>query len=311
MGTKTRPRRANVKGKTPEERAAEVEALAEQLNDAVTVLTTSEAWLRMLAVSARFTRYSPKNVLLLWMQAEQRGVSLSQVAGYRAWQAMGRQVVKGAHSLVVLAPVRRRLTVEEAAERAAAGQWPAFDTDGRPALMVRGFRLERVFRYEDTEGEPLPQAPEMGFVTGETPAGAWEALAALVEAHGFRLTAEPEPGDTRGHTHYTDKIVNVDPGYPLAERVHVLVHELGHIRCGHEERREIGEAQRETEAESVAFIVCTVLGLDVGDVAAVYVGGWTDGDPETITAAQAAIHDAARTLLADLQDEPADAGEEV
>ena len=29
--------------------------------------------------------------------------------------------------------------------------------------------------------------------------------------------------------------------------------------------------------------------------AAVYVGGWTDGDPDTITAAQAAIHTAARS----------------
>jgi hypothetical protein len=39
----------------------------------------------------------------------------------------------------------------------------------------------------------------------------------------------------------------------------------------------------------------------VGDVAAVYVGGWTDGDPDTITAAQAAIHTAARSLLANLE----------
>ena len=169
--------------------------------------------------------------------------------------------------------------------------------------MVRGFKLERVFRYEDTEGEPLPEAPEAGYVTGDTPAGAWSAMVGLVEAHGFELTAESEPGATRGHTNCTDKIVNVDPIYPLAEQVHILVHELGHIRCGHKERREVSRAQRETEAESVAFIVCTVLGLHVGDVAAVYVGGWADGDPDTITAAQAAIHQDARLLLADLADE--------
>ena len=100
----------------------------------------------MLTVSARLTRYSPTNFLFLWMQAEQRGVTLSRVAGYRAWQAMGRQVVKGARSFAVRAPVRRRLTVEEATERARTGQRPAFDPDGRPALAVRGFRLERVFR---------------------------------------------------------------------------------------------------------------------------------------------------------------------
>ena len=74
------------------------------------------------------------------MQAEPRGVTLSRVAGYRAWQAMGRQVVKGARSFAVKAPVRRRLSVEEATDRARSGQWPAFDPDGRPALVVRGFR---------------------------------------------------------------------------------------------------------------------------------------------------------------------------
>ena len=200
-----------------------------------------------------------------------------------------------------MAPVRRRLTVEEAAERAQTGQRPAFDADGRPAMVVRGFRLERVFRYEDTEGEPLPEAPEVGYVTGDTPAGAWDALAALVVRAGYRLTVEAEDGETRGHTNFTERVVNVDPRYELAERVHILVHELGHIRCGHEDRREVSRAQRETEAESVAFIVCTVLGLEVGDVAAIYVGGWTDGDPDTITAAQAAIHTAARGLLADLE----------
>ena len=275
--------------------------MAEQLNDAVAELTSSAAWVAMLRVAARFTRYSATNVLLLWMQAEQRGVTLSRVAGYRAWQAMGRQVAKGARSLAVRAPVRRRLTMEEAAERARMGQRPAFDADGRPAMVVRGFKLERVFRYEDTEGEPLPDAAEVGYVTGDTPKGAWDALAALVTRHGYQLTAESEPGDTRGHTHFTDKIVNVDPSYDLAARVHILVHELGHIRCEHGERRDVSRAQRETEAESVAFIVCTVLGLVVGDVATVYVGGWTEGEPDTITAAQAAIHTAARGLLADLE----------
>jgi hypothetical protein len=124
----------------------------------------------LLRVAARFTRYSPTNCLLLWMQAEQRGVALSRVAGYRAWKAMGRQVVKGARSFAVWAPIRRRLTVGEATECARTGQRPAFDADGRPALAVHGFRLEWVFRYEDTEGEPLPEEPEVGYVTGDTPA---------------------------------------------------------------------------------------------------------------------------------------------
>ena len=77
-------------GKPPEERAAEVEALAEQLTAAVTELTTSAAWVAMLQVTARFIRYSSNNAVLSWLQAEQRGVTLTRVAGYRAWLALGR-----------------------------------------------------------------------------------------------------------------------------------------------------------------------------------------------------------------------------
>jgi hypothetical protein len=108
--------------------------------------------------------------------------------------------------------------------------------------VVRRFRLERMFRYEDTEDEPLPERPEVGYVTGDTPDGAWDALTALVARAGYRLTGEPEPGDFRGHADYTARIVNIDPTYSTVERVHILVHELGHIRCGHEGRREVSRA---------------------------------------------------------------------
>jgi predicted metal-dependent enzyme (double-stranded beta helix superfamily) len=77
MATATKARR----GKTDEQRAAEVEALTDKLHAAVADLTSSEAWLRMLAVSARFTRYSWRNQVLLWLQAEDRGMTISRVAG--------------------------------------------------------------------------------------------------------------------------------------------------------------------------------------------------------------------------------------
>lgn len=111
--------------------------------------------------------------------------------------------------------------------------------------------------------------------------------------HLLRVTHEPEPDETRGHTNYARRIVNVDPTYPLAEQVHILVHEVAHVRCDHE-GRDIPRSQRETEAESVAFVVCSVLNLAVGDVSSIYIGGWSAGDTEVIQAAQTAIHKAAQ-----------------
>ena len=40
----------------------------------------------------------------------------------------------------------------------------------------------------------------------------------------------------------------------------------------------------------------------VGDVTAFYVGGWTDADPDTIAASQAAIHPPLVGMLGDLED---------
>jgi hypothetical protein len=138
MSTATTGRR-----KTAQDYQDEINELAEQLNSAVAELTSSQVWLEMFRVSARFTKYSPSNVLLLWMQAQQRGVTLTRVAGYRTWQSLGRQVVKGARSFAVLAPVRRRLNEAEAAQRSTDGL-PGYDSDGRPAVVLRGFKLERV-----------------------------------------------------------------------------------------------------------------------------------------------------------------------
>jgi hypothetical protein len=61
----SKTRKSGRAGKSAEERAAEVEALAEQLNDAVTELTRSPAWVAMLRVAARFTRYSAQRAAVV------------------------------------------------------------------------------------------------------------------------------------------------------------------------------------------------------------------------------------------------------
>lgn len=294
MTTATKkPRRPQM---TQEQRAEQIEALTNQLNTAVEQLTSSDAWLSMLRISSQFHNYSFRNMLLLWLQAEQRGMALTRVAGFQKWISLGRHVIKGAKALKVFAPRKYRLTPEEAAKIGPS----AYDGQGRPKYVIRGFKLESVFDISQTEGEPLPEQPDLGYVTGDTPDGAWEALAAMVAGLGFLLTELAEDGGARGHTNYTDRIVNIDPTYPLPEKVHILVHELGHALCDHE-NREIMREQRETEAESVAYVVCSALGLDLGDVSTVYVAGWSDGDAEIIQSAAEAIHKAAQVILRDLE----------
>ena len=111
MATKTarRPR-------TPEDieaanaaRAEKVEALNAELVAAVEQLADSNAWRRMLEVSARFTRYSLNNQILLWSQAEQRGVTLTRIAAFGTWKKLGYRIKAGSKGFGIYEPIRTRL----------------------------------------------------------------------------------------------------------------------------------------------------------------------------------------------------------
>ena len=75
--------------KSPEQRKAE--ALHAQLAEQVEAPASSDAWQRFLTFATSFHTYSLNNVLLILAQCP----DASHVAGFRQWQAKGRQVRKG------------------------------------------------------------------------------------------------------------------------------------------------------------------------------------------------------------------------
>lgn len=56
-----------------------------------------------------FERYSPRNQLLVLLQRPEA----TQVAGYRAWQAEGRQVKRGEKGIMIFGPSRKKTIKEE------------------------------------------------------------------------------------------------------------------------------------------------------------------------------------------------------
>jgi hypothetical protein len=295
--------------KSDDEPKAEVEQLTEQLHAKVLELTSSDAWVRMLSLAGRFHRYSGRNQMLLWMQAEDREMVLGRVAGYRRWAELGQQVVRGSKALGILAPVRRRLSVEEAQKLAAEGKH-AFDNEGRTVMVVRGFRIERLFDVSQTEPqegrEPLPQPTPWAEQSGNGPAGLFDGLAELVSAEGYELEVRPSiqsDGGAHGWTSREKLVVWVNSTCDEAERIRILTHELAHIRCDHFDRN-VSRPQGECEADSVAYVVCQALGLDISSSAVDYVATWASrDDPEVLDEALTAIHKAAASILADLQDD--------
>ncbi|MDQ2786525.1 MAG: ArdC-like ssDNA-binding domain-containing protein, partial [Chloroflexota bacterium] len=78
--------------------ASEAGGRDEKMRDALATLERGIAaildgddFARYLALLARFHMYSPNNVALIHIQSP----TATRVAGYRAWQTLGRQVKKG------------------------------------------------------------------------------------------------------------------------------------------------------------------------------------------------------------------------
>jgi DNA primase len=87
-----------------------------RLDEGIAALTSSERWTAWLRVQARFHRYSFSNTLLIELQHP----GSTRVCGYRAWQALGRQVRKGERGIAILAPVVRRGRLADAGEATGA-----------------------------------------------------------------------------------------------------------------------------------------------------------------------------------------------
>jgi antirestriction protein ArdC len=234
----------------------------EQVERAVRELLTSDGWRRWAKTRATFHRYSFGNCLLIAQQAPQA----TQVAGFKAWQVLGRQVRKGEQSIRIMAPMSVK-------ERDASG-----DETGE---RVTFFRAVPVFDIAQTDGEPLPEVPREP-ITGDSHERYLEPLTAHARSLGF--TVEREPLE-HGHGGYCDakrqRIVVSSSLEAANARVRVLVHELAHAHGV--SYKNYSREQAEVIVETAAVIVCGSIGLDTSGESIPYIAEWGEsGDVDAI-----------------------------
>ena len=71
------------------DRKDKMDCITQMLKEGVENVFSSENYKNWLRVCSKFHRYSLNNQILILMQS---GGTASQVAGYRKWQTLGRQV---------------------------------------------------------------------------------------------------------------------------------------------------------------------------------------------------------------------------
>jgi antirestriction protein ArdC len=282
--------------KAAEQRQAEREALLSTLGEKVAALASSDEWLSYLRFVAAFRAYSVNNLLLIAAQCPHA----TRVAGYRAWQKIGRQVRRGEKAIKILGYSTKKITKTDP----ETGE----ETEDR---LIR-YPVLSVFDISQTDGDPIPTGGYQ-LPTGDGPLVALDQLTGWLESDGWTLRQVPLAGGCEGYTDHARRVIATDQRLDPAARLVVLLHEAAHAVLHGDLASGEYQAHRgmcETEAESTAYVVANLLDLDVDASSISYVAGWSHADPAVLTAAATNVLHAVNTIAAGLGLDDQDADNE-
>jgi antirestriction protein ArdC len=227
----------------------------ERLEGAIRDLMSSEGWQRWAETRSRFHSYSFHNTLMIAAQCP----SATRVAGYRAWQKLGRQVRKGERGIKIFAPMVFRPKDGD-------------DQEQKPRVL---FKVVSVFDIAQTDGEPLPEIPGAP-IEGDSHKEHLATLEDFAGTLGYSVTYEALTGGRKGYCAPTEHRIVIESAMAPNRQVKVLVHEIAHALGVDYTDYSRGDA--EVIVEAAAFIVCGALGLDTSSESLPYVAAWGEAN---------------------------------
>ena len=264
-----------------DKRADQLKEITERLEQGVKDIFTSEMYTKYLLTMSKFHNYSFNNTLLIAMQRP----DATLVAGYNAWKnKFNRYVKKGEKGIQIIAPA----PVKEREEREKIDKdtgLTVLNESGEPEIevverVVPRFRVTTVFDYAQTDGEPLPTL-EVNELTARVKD--YTLLKEAIEQ------VSPVPirfgeieGNAKGYYSHMDKEICVRADMGESQTIKTMIHEVAHAMLhDSDQMKQRGEEKdqltKETEAESIAFTVCSALGIDTSDYSFPYVASWASG----------------------------------
>lgn len=212
---------------------------------------SSEGYRQWLSTVSKFHRYSLNNLLLIAMQKPEA----SQVAGYQTWKKLGRQVNGGEKGIKIICPRPYKKTMQ--------------DREGNEQEVEgMAFAVGTVFDISQTTGKELPTLA----TTLTADVGGYEALKArLLTVPSVPVSFGEISGTAKGYC--TPDEIKVNEGMSEAQTIKTLAHEIAH-NLMHFDGAKRSKEQEETEAESVAYVVCDHLGIDTSDYSFAYLATW-------------------------------------
>lgn len=206
-----------------------------------------------------FHGYSLGNQIAAAFQCTARNIELGPIASFNAWKEKGRSVTKGQKAISLCMPI----TCKGKEIDQSTGEENSFSYN-------RFVWRNNWFVLDQTEGDEF---------TNEINTPQWDKTSCL---HALGITEgkfKYPDGNTQGYA--SGKVIAVSP---LAEYPHkTRFHEIAHVVLGHTTEHTLTDTPntprdiREVEAESVAFILCSLLDLPGRDESRGYIQAWLNG----------------------------------
>ena len=263
------------------DRKQQMKEITERLEQGVKDIFTSEMYTTYLRTMAKFHNYSFNNTLLIAMQRP----DATLVAGFNAWKnKFNRYVKKGEKGIQIIAPA----PIKEVEEREKIDKdtgLAVLNENGEPEMerveyVVPRFRVTTVFDVSQTDGEPIPSL-EVNELTASVKDYAL-LLAAIEQVSPVPMRFDEIEGDAKGYYSDADKEICIQVGMGESQTIKTMIHEVAHAMLHNSDfMKQRGEEKdrltKETEAESIAFTVCSALGIDTSDYSFPYVASWASG----------------------------------
>lgn len=243
-------------------------------------------------------RYSGSNQALIWLQVRDRDDIDTGKAkyfhGYKTWLNKGRQVEKGADSFKINGPPIEKPVCPE------CGKSPDYHNDKGCSLHedsdpdewdTQNFGTETISVFEYNQTKPVTECdnktlddveadevwtPQDRDAQAENePTEVLEKLENMLEEEGIVYVVDKQIGDVRGSSQ--DGTITVAEELNTASEVQLISHELAHEKLHHDD--DYPREQKEVEAETVAFAVCSYFGIETESDQ--YVASWDSEEVET------------------------------
>lgn len=249
--------------------ADKIKTALEEIDTGLATINTNEDWIHFLSFQAQFYNYSFGNAMLIYIQRP----DATYVKGYKAWNQIGRHVVKGAKGIGILCPCIRKIEVIK--EPLDTNVYNDKEAEKEIKKVISGFRMGYVYDLSDTAGDDS-QLPVL--VTGllsstDEEKALYESLISYVSKE--YCVQECDCGSTKGSYNLETHVISINNKIEYRQKIKTLLHEYSHaLDFKMHPDDDIPRNKRELIAESTAFVVCLRLGVDTSSYSFSYLKSW-------------------------------------